>query len=192
MPSRPQTPISSTQPSVTPSATLMFLALCACRRKATRDAEVSATQRKESRDPFADVNRESWAPYIDRLQTEHGLTQSSTMSTSRQLYISNEVHRAREKVAELEEMSLHLRSSSITSSRADRPDSDISDAVGGNESVAELVDAADPELPVVQAQLERANQEIQGLNNWIRELEMQRRSSWALGLSDESPPGYSE
>jgi len=43
-----------------------------------------------------------------------------------------------------------------------------------------------------QAKLESAIRQIEGMNNRIRELEMQRRSSWALGRSDEPPPGYSE
>jgi len=40
--------------------------------------------------------------------------------------------------------------------------------------------------------LVRAMREIEGLNSRIRELEAQRRSSWALGMSDDPPPGYHE
>ncbi|KAF8204180.1 hypothetical protein K438DRAFT_1819264 [Mycena galopus ATCC 62051] len=153
-----------------------------------RRAEVSPAPCPESpeelRDPFADINhaRESWAPSVDRLQTR----ESNTTST-RQLYISNEVHRAREKVAELEEMSSLLLRSSTASSRgySSRPGSGITEAEG---AWTAPTNADQP----VDDRLERAILEIQALNSRIRELETQRRSSWALGLSDEPPPGYSE
>jgi len=38
--------------------------------------------------------------------------------------------------------------------------------------------------------LESAIRQIEALNSRINELELQRRSSWALELSDEPPPGY--
>jgi len=56
----------------------------------------------------------------------------------------------------------------------------------------ETANADDAESLGVKDKLESANRQIEALNNRIRELEMQRRSSWALGLSDEPPPGYSE
>ncbi|KAJ7458074.1 hypothetical protein FB451DRAFT_1508419, partial [Mycena latifolia] len=40
--------------------------------------------------------------------------------------------------------------------------------------------------------LEEANQHNEALQERIRVLETQRRSQWALGLSDEPPPGYLE
>ncbi|KAF8204229.1 hypothetical protein K438DRAFT_1819363 [Mycena galopus ATCC 62051] len=128
---------------------------------------------------------ESWAFYVDRLQTRE-LTPSNTIST-RQLYISNQVHRAREKVAELEEMSSLLLRSPTASSRgySSRPGSGMTEAEG---AWTAPTNADQP----VDDRLDRAILEIQALNSRIRELEMQRRSSWALGLSDEPPPGYSE
>ncbi|KAF8146448.1 hypothetical protein K438DRAFT_1869465 [Mycena galopus ATCC 62051] len=156
-----------------------------------RRAEVSPARCPESpeelRDPFADINhaRESWASYVDRLQTRE-LTPSNTIST-RQLYISNQVHRAQEKVAELEEMSSLLLRSSTASSRgySSRPGSRMTEA---ERAWTAPTNADQP----VDDRLERAILEIQALNSRIREFEMQRRSSWALGLSDEPPPGYSE
>jgi hypothetical protein len=146
-------------------------------------------------DPEPDGNRTSWAPYIGRLQTpKHALTASNTVST-RQLYISNQVNRVREKVAELEEMSTVLRSSSNSSrEHGPRP------ASGTDHDVPPTAVAAAEEMPndssdpvgVQDDKLEHANRRIEALNSRIRELELQRGSSWALGLSDEPPPGYTE
>jgi len=99
-------------------------------------------------------------------------------------------------VAELEEMSILLRSSSNSSREngprlADGADHDIPPSSAVHHDDSEPVNPFSDPLEV-QAKLEGAIQQIEGLNNRIRELEMQRRSSWALGLSDELPPGYSE
>jgi len=135
------------------------------------------------------AHRASWAPDID---TDG--PRSSIIST-RQLVISNQVNRAREKVAELEEISSLLRSSSH-SAREDRTrqasetDHDVRPpAAAGEDSVNNPSDA---DSLGVQDKLERAIRQIEGLNNRIRELEDQRRSSWALGRSDAPPPGYTE
>ncbi|KAJ7045106.1 hypothetical protein C8F04DRAFT_1067721, partial [Mycena alexandri] len=135
-------------------------------------------------------DRASWAPFIDRPDT---LSPSNTTST-RQLYISNQVHRAREKVAALEEAASTLirsasnssqestvRSMSWTGSELTAP------ATAGLEVPGDTVDSlgADDKDKLV-----RAMREIEGLNSRIRELEAQRRSSWALGMSDDPPPGY--
>jgi len=111
----------------------------------------------------------------------------------RQLYISNQVNRAREKVAELEEMSILLRSSSNYSrGNSWRPASDIDHDLPSAAIGDEPAHADDPQSLGVEDKLERAILQIEALNNRIRELEMQRRSSWALGRSHEPPPGYSE
>jgi small-conductance mechanosensitive channel len=162
---------------------------------------ISAVQRSESPkeicNPFDsefEVNRESWEPYIDRLQNqETGLTPSNTVST-RQLYISNQVNRARRKLAELEEVSTLLRSSTMSSRGsstmlASGTEHDAPNLAAEEEPVD---NATDPEASGVKDRLEDAIRQIEGLNDRIRELEMQRRSSWALGLSDEPPPGYTE
>ncbi|KAJ7757631.1 hypothetical protein B0H16DRAFT_1457789 [Mycena metata] len=93
------------------------------------------------------------------------------------------LNRAREKVAELEaETSTLLRQSSHSSeSHQEGIPSETSD-----------VSADDLNSSGIYGRLERAIQQIEGLNDRIRELERERRSSWALGLSDEAPPGYIE
>ncbi|KAJ7757632.1 hypothetical protein B0H16DRAFT_1537280, partial [Mycena metata] len=127
-------------------------------------------------------NRASWAPYINRLTIRQALTPSNTVST-RQLYIANQVNTAREKVAELEaETSTLLRQSSHSS------DSHQEGIPSGTDEVS----ADDLNSSGIYERLERAIQQIEGLNDRIRELERERRSSWALGLSDEAPPGYIE
>ncbi|KAJ7757628.1 hypothetical protein B0H16DRAFT_1824040 [Mycena metata] len=116
------------------------------------------------------------------LDARQALTPSNTVST-RQLYISNQVNRAREKVAELEaETSTLLRQSSRSS------DSHQEGIPSGTDELS----ADDLNSSGIYERLERAIQQIEGLNDRIRELERERRSSWALGLSDEAPPGYIE
>ncbi|KAF7347292.1 hypothetical protein MVEN_01484500 [Mycena venus] len=171
---------------------------CMCQRRRRQPlAHQQLESPQEIPNPFISesesvvLNRGSWTPYIDRLRTrEHRLSSSNTIST-RQLYISNQVNRARQKVAELEEISSLLlccsRGNSLRSASGTVRDPP---AVAAEKDEPAPTD--NPELPGVQVQLERANQQIEELNTRIRELEMQRRSSWALGLSDDPPPGYFE
>ncbi|KAJ7919380.1 hypothetical protein B0H13DRAFT_2320581 [Mycena leptocephala] len=183
------------------TALLCFACLILClimrRRKPLPTTQISPAQGPESSEnirPHFDseynVHRASWASYIDRVGE---LTRSSTIST-RQLVISNQVNRARRKVTELEEMSTLLRALS-NSSREDRTrptsaiDHDVPPLAAEDGSVNI---PSDSDLLGVQEQLERAIRQIEGLNDRIRELEHQRRSSWALGLSDEPPPGYTK
>jgi hypothetical protein len=79
--------------------------------------------------------------------------------------ISNQVNRAQEKVAELEEISSHLRSSS-NSSREDRTRhlDVLPPAAAGEDSVNNLSDA---DSLGVQDKIERAIRQIEGLNNRI-------------------------
>jgi len=138
-------------------------------------------------------DRASWAPYIDR---PHALSPSNTTST-RQLYISNQVHRAREEVAALEEAaSTLIRSASNSSSQAGAVRSvswmssdSTAPASAGLDADRRSVDSLGADD---RDKLVRAMREIEGLNSRIRELEAQRRSSWALGMSDDPPPGYHE
>jgi hypothetical protein len=161
------------------------MALCFRRRGAAKGTEISIVQRtdspKETCDPFDDsnANRESWEPYIDRRPTREHRLSHNTVST-RQLYISNQVNRARQKMAELEEMSTLLRSSTLLSGGSGpRPGSGITATAEGNEE-------DDSESRSVQETLERAMQQIEALNNRIRELEMHR-----MRFSVD-PPDYSE
>ncbi|KAJ7910919.1 hypothetical protein B0H13DRAFT_2484416 [Mycena leptocephala] len=187
-------------PSVSVGAiALLSLILCIImrRRRAlrTRTQQIWPAQglglesSKESRTHFdseSDVRRAPWAPDIGR---DRESTRSSTIST-RQLVISKQVDRAREKVAQLEEMSTLLRSSSNSSCEGrTRRASDLPTASAADESAH---NTSDPDSFGSQDKLERAIRQIEGLNDRIRELERQRRSSWALGRSDEPPPGYTE
>lgn len=163
------------QPSVAPS---VFLALCFCRRRITKAPEILFGQRpespKETSNPFDDSNatRESWAPYIDRRQTQGSRSSYNTVST-RQLYISNQVNRAREKVAELERMSTLLRSSTLSSrDSGSRPGSGITATAVGDEST----NVDDAQLRGVQEKLELAMLQIEGLNNRIQELEVHQKA----------------
>ncbi|KAF7362311.1 hypothetical protein MVEN_00577700 [Mycena venus] len=185
---------------------VVFLVLFTRRRR-----ELKRTQRpetpKEICNPFdseavSDVDPAFWVSHLDRFQTgERGSTHSSSdVVSTRQLYISNQVNNARQKLAELEEISIHLRSSSINSARVSSwrsvsgIDHDANPVPSAAAEENESANVDDPESFGVEDKLllERALREIEELNNRIRELEMQRRSSWALGLSDEPPPGYSE
>ncbi|KAJ7910916.1 hypothetical protein B0H13DRAFT_591734 [Mycena leptocephala] len=185
-------------PSVSVGAiVLLSLILCIImrRRRAlrTRTQQIWPAQglesSKESPTKFgseSDVHRASWAPDIGRARE---LTRSSTIST-RQLVISNQVDRTREKVAQLEEMSTLLRSSSNSSREGrTRRASDLPTASAADESAR---NTSDPDSLRVQDKLEHTIRQIEGLNNRICGLECQRRSSWALGRSDEPPPGYTE
>ncbi|KAJ7146370.1 hypothetical protein C8R44DRAFT_973180 [Mycena epipterygia] len=131
------------------------------------------------------LNCTSWEPYIARHSAQPALTPANTIST-RQLYISNQVNRAREKVTELEEASTLLRSASHGSRTSDGrlsvPGTEPTNAAGDPDSL----EGQDRD------RLERAIRQIEALNSRIHELEHQRRSSWALGRSDEPPPGYTE
>ncbi|KAJ7361027.1 hypothetical protein DFH08DRAFT_363767 [Mycena albidolilacea] len=188
--SRSRSPLTDAEQAIStiapqPSATPILLALCFRRRGAAKGTEISIVQRtdspKETCDPFDDsnANRKSWEPYIDRRPTREHRLSYNTVST-RQLYISNQVNRARQKVAELEEMSTLLHSSTLFSrGSGSRPGSGMTATAEGNEE-------DDSESRSVQETLERAMQQIEELNNRIRELEMHR-----MRLSAD-PPDYSE
>ncbi|KAJ7146372.1 hypothetical protein C8R44DRAFT_973181 [Mycena epipterygia] len=158
------------------------------RRRASLQTKLSSGHLSESpeeintpSDSHSGLNRASWEPYIARHSAQPTLTPANTIST-RQLYISNQVNRAREKMTELEEVSTLLRSASHGSRTSDGrlsvPGTNPADTAG------------DPEDR--DDKLERAIRQIEALNSRIHELERQRRSSWALGRSDEPPLGYTQ
>ncbi|KAJ7148015.1 hypothetical protein C8R46DRAFT_540503 [Mycena filopes] len=148
---------------------LVLWILCARRRtwtKTTRAAKADTPAELESRLD----GRESWAPYIDRADAV--LSPSNTTSTTRQLYISNQVHRARQKVAELEaETSTLLRANSANSSGS----ASVRSASWTASDVGETV-LRSPSLPGSPGVEDRetlagAMQQIRELNDRIRELE---------------------
>ncbi|KAJ7447265.1 hypothetical protein FB451DRAFT_1290883 [Mycena latifolia] len=157
---------------------------------------ISSGNRAESPEkignPFhsdADLDHASWEPYLDRVSS----SAASTIST-RQLYISNQVNRAREKVIELEEISMLLRLSSQSSHTSSTVVSSWTDQdVQHSAADAEPTSSSRGLDPLeVQNKFERAIHQIEALNARINELERQRRSSWALGRSADPPPGYTE
>jgi hypothetical protein len=189
----------------------VFLVLYTRNRRALKQAKISVAPSppgisnpfddSASESEFGVANRESWVPYLDGVQTRRGSTRASlnTIST-RQLHISNQIKRARKKLADLEEMSTLLRSASHSSRGSGNslqlelgieahPVPDLA----GERDEQKPADADAPESRVVlENALERALREIEELNNRMQELETQRRSAWALGLSDEPPPCYYE
>ncbi|KAJ7447266.1 hypothetical protein FB451DRAFT_1188446 [Mycena latifolia] len=174
---------------------LLSLCILICGRKPSAQAKISWSHPAEfSEDTvtrsrsYSDINRASWEPYIDRI--------ISPQRTLTNLYISNQVNRARKKVLELEEVSMLLRSASDSSwgSSARLAPNNLDHTV--EHSAADSQPTNGSKYPSdsleVQGKLEHAIQQIEALNARIHELEGQRRSSWALGRSDESPPGYAE
>ncbi|KAJ7053932.1 hypothetical protein C8F01DRAFT_1325224 [Mycena amicta] len=129
----------------------------------------------------------SWASFVhSEPAVPVDLDRSNTITT-RQMYILNQVHRAREKVAELEE-SLSLRLSTAES-RSMTASTLL--PIGGS---LPLSDQEQDVTARVEAdsedRLADAFRQIALLNARIEEMELQRRSSWALGLTDVPPPGY--
>ncbi|KAJ7608753.1 hypothetical protein FB45DRAFT_1067239 [Roridomyces roridus] len=136
-------------------------------------------------DPFSDAFRASWevhgGPDLQSALRTTALTPSSSISSTRQLYISNQVYRAREKVRELEELSSLLLHSARNSGVSSEGSHGALNHPAGVENE-----------PTVDDRLQRALQEIEALNLRIQEMERQRESDWALGISDEFPPIYTE
>ncbi|KAJ7148019.1 hypothetical protein C8R46DRAFT_1128903 [Mycena filopes] len=154
------------------------------RRRRTSERNFGAPPRDKPRSltPFeltaADLGVESRVNRVDRLKAPPA---SDPIST-RQAYISNQVNRAREKVAELQVVtSTLLRQPSRSSHQESIPP-----------ETGDILQPDELNPPANDQRLERAVQQIEELNGRIRDLEHQRRSSWALGLSDAPPPDYIE
>ncbi|KAJ7148020.1 hypothetical protein C8R46DRAFT_1045063 [Mycena filopes] len=128
----------------------------------------------------ADLDLESRGNRADRLKTPQA---AGNAISTRQAYISNQVNRVREKVAELEAETSTLLGQPSRSPRQENITP---------ETVHTLLQTDDSNPPANDQRLERAVQQIEELNGRIRDLESQRRSSWALGLSDAPPPEYIE
>ncbi|KAJ7157244.1 hypothetical protein C8R46DRAFT_1293782 [Mycena filopes] len=154
------------------------------RRTSERNSGVPPGAKPRSLTPFeliaADLDFGSRVNRVDRLKAPPA---SDPIST-RQAYISNQVNRAREKVAELQVVtSTLLRQPSRSSDQETRS---IPPETG------DILQPDELNPPANDQRLERAVQQIEELNGRIRNLEHQRRSSWALGLSDAPPPDYIE
>ncbi|KAJ7445639.1 hypothetical protein FB451DRAFT_1189054 [Mycena latifolia] len=112
---------------------------------------------------------------------ENNDARSISASTVRQQFLQNEVRAAKEKMVDLEDLERRTWSTNATEASvpsrilrilSTRSASTMRTAPGSSDLVAQL----------------RARNEAQAAR--IRELEAQMNSEWALGLSDEPPPGY--
>ncbi|KAJ7608749.1 hypothetical protein FB45DRAFT_1067237 [Roridomyces roridus] len=171
-----------------------------CRRKRVPSKKTSITSQPSlpepesgNPEPAYNIFHTSWQEHADDLRSiGRTLTSSSSASTTRQLYISNQINRAREKVKELEELSSFLlRSASSASNIQSDPQK------GAEPQAADTIFTAQEDNPgllnrALEERLRRALDDIEQLNLRMQEMERQRESEWALGLSDEFPPGYSE
>jgi len=173
-----------------PLLVAIYLAIYAIRRfRARRHAETQTLKETDASNESNDVHsnsgvdlahRASWSPFIESSESAEAVLRSDTIST-RQLYISNQVHRARQKVAELEKKSIRLRVSlrSTQTTLVDRPSSS-----NGDVPLVPAVPPTNEEDTVNDALVRRLKDELEGavrqievLNSRINELEQQRRSS---------------
>ncbi|KAJ7459343.1 hypothetical protein FB451DRAFT_1372046 [Mycena latifolia] len=102
---------------------------------------------------------------------------SLTASSIRRQYLQRELRAAQERIVDLEDLPRHN----------DR----ISDAARGGRILRVLsarIGATSPQVP--SAELDDARRRNEELVARIRELEALMESAWALGLSDDPPPGY--
>ncbi|KAJ6624902.1 hypothetical protein B0H10DRAFT_1942861 [Mycena sp. CBHHK59/15] len=97
--------------------------------------------------------------------TSSSLGSSASKAAQRQEYITNEMRIVRKQMEELNRH--HRSSSSLPSSVASSQDTSVTD-------------------------LERSRQQNEVLQGRITRLERELQSAWALGLSNEAPPGYVE
>lgn len=111
---------------------------------------------------------------------------TGSASAARRQQLANELRAVQEKMVDLEDLERHTISTVATRPSAPRQllrlvsmrSTSTTTAKEGRES-QDLV-----------AQLEASRQRNELLAARIRELEEQMHSPWALGLSDEPPPGY--
>jgi hypothetical protein len=188
--------IQTPEPAVanTISTERLYISNQVNRARKKKEAEIAAERaalHAEGENPFQPENpsepdnRSSWETYMNRAgSSEQPMADDRTIST-RQLYISNQVNRAREKVVALEQISTLLRSASQSSYSS----ASVSTWTARDDSDAEPTDLSNS--LEVQDKLEHAIHQIEALNARIRELERHRRSAWAQGRSNEGPPpGY--
>ncbi|KAJ7459296.1 hypothetical protein FB451DRAFT_1405938 [Mycena latifolia] len=101
-----------------------------------------------------------------------------TASSARRQYLQRELRAAQERIVDLEDLARHNYRLS-DSARSGRIRRVLSAARTG---------ATSPQVP--SAELDDARRRNEALVARIRELEALMESAWALGLSDDSPPGY--
>jgi len=132
------------------------------------------------------VNRSSWASYVISIPPrDDTLSPSNTIST-RQLYISNQVRRAREKTAELEEKSVIARSPSTRDRPSSWTGSEVTAAPSPSDELPPVPSGSKSSSNPADEKLENAIRRIEVLNDRICELELQRESFGVLGQSDHT------
>ncbi|KAF7336400.1 hypothetical protein MVEN_02188700 [Mycena venus] len=124
-------------------------------------------RRRRRQHAFVDL---STTPFTTNNEAPNN-SDSRTISTVRRWYLHNELRSAQEKIANIQQ-----------DRYAPSPQGGfrrVSFSNGGSDT-----GRRSPDLDMLA--------QLRELTERIRELEAQMRSPWALGLSDESPPGYSE
>jgi len=105
--------------------------------------------------------------------------QRISASTIRRQYLANELRAAQEKIAEVGELERRTLS-------ANAPQ----ESLGGLLRVPSNRSTSTTTTSGSQGLVSRLRERNEMLAARIRELEAQIRSPWAMGLSDEPPPGY--
>ncbi|KAJ6595804.1 hypothetical protein DFH09DRAFT_1135664, partial [Mycena vulgaris] len=124
--------------------------------------------------PFNLANAEIGGPESSNTATDdHKVRPTTSASTLRRQYLENELRVAREKMVDIQD----LESQNITTpSRILRLISTRRTSPRGSENLATQLEASKERNNILAAR--------------IAELEAHMHSAWALGLSDEPPPGY--
>ncbi|KAJ7898598.1 hypothetical protein B0H14DRAFT_3424394 [Mycena olivaceomarginata] len=117
--------------------------------------------------------------------SNHSDNRSIIASTVRRQYLERELRAAQEKIIDINDLERHNfpLSGTVPTSRSERIRRLF--PVRGNSTRRNS-------QQVPRSELDAARQRNEELLARIRDLEAQMESAWALGLSDEPPPGYSD
>jgi hypothetical protein len=117
--------------------------------------------------------------------SKHSDNRSIIASTVRRQYLERELRAAQEKIIDINDLERHNSplSGTVPTSRSERIRRLF--PVRGNSTRRNS-------QQVPRSELDAARQRNEELLARIRDLEAQMESAWALGLSDEPPPGYSD
>ncbi|KAJ7089125.1 hypothetical protein C8R44DRAFT_990942 [Mycena epipterygia] len=136
---------------------------------------------------FSPPTPEILVPMMQESNVAHNGHRHSVVSASatRRQYLANELRATHDKMVDLEDLERHTASKTATRSSAP---SRILRLVSMRS--ASTTDTGGDGSQDLASQLKMAKQRNKLLAGRIRELEDQMHSPWALGLSDEPPPGY--
>ncbi|KAJ7445627.1 hypothetical protein FB451DRAFT_1292656 [Mycena latifolia] len=164
--------------------TILLAGLCVWRIR-RRQQQAVFVQLTRAASPFTLLpsRRAAPAPPIPTIRAvpENSDARSISASTIRQQYLRNEVRAAQEKLVDLGDLDRRTWSTSATRASAS---SRLLRMLSTRSASTTRTAPASPDLV---AQLRERNEMLTAR---IRELEDQMESPWALGLSDEPPPGY--